>query len=228
MISPDLKFGALRLLARRNPQGCVRHVELRLAALAEEKRTDAELCLFIAELHHQLGGHAAALDEAYQAYQATPTDNVSQALAALAVHADIATSSGHPQAGTLCDIYLTYATANDADPRHLVLVRTLRAFAIYQHTDCARARAEIADLAESGPGGTAYAVMLAHGLTAMEERCKAEVQQRPTTTLPPLPGGLLQPHLEQPDPDFLAHRVQSRRHECSSAGQAGSPIQELP
>lgn len=131
-------------------------------------------------------------------------------LALLAVSADLAVWSGHVAAVQTCTQYAEQAR-DAGDLLRLALAASLRAVAVYHRSSCTEGRRLVGALRDRITGdGTdplaPLAPMVQLGLTAMGDGCRPSCAPA-AEPLPPLPGGILQPRVDDPDPRYLASRI---------------------
>lgn len=231
-----LRLHRLRCVVLRNPAQAVVHLR-RLTESALSAGLDAglriDLRILLAETSLRclptgadlrLRHITAALDACHEAAEVAgamqPVD-WPRLTVALGVGADIAVWAGLSRAVDACDGYVVAATNCDPpDERRVVFAGALRAVAVYHHIDCAQGRrlmatAERIELGRSRPAERAVA-MFGAAVAAMLNGCQQPERHRVAGLPPALPGGVLDPGLDAPSPDHLAHRIAARpgTHSC--------------
>ena len=96
-------------------------------------------------------------------------------------------------------------SSNAANRTRALLARALHTVAVYQQ-HCGRGQELLAALCHATPDTGPTAAMLTTGLNTMRHRCAAQ-PHRLTGAYPPTPGGILEPRLDRPAGDYLAHRI---------------------
>jgi hypothetical protein len=129
----------------------------------------------------------------------------------LAVSADLAVWEGHVDAVQACTRYAEHARDVAQDLVRLAHAAALRAVAVYHRRSCVEGRerlgvlrdrvldAAAADLAALGP-------MVQRAHAAADEGCRPSCAP-PIVPVPALPGGVLHPDTDDPDPGYLASRI---------------------
>jgi hypothetical protein len=215
----------LRTVARRNPRRCAAHLRQRITGNTApvDATVDADARILLAEVLFRCGELDPALQASASAAAAVTALNppdLPRLITALAVETDLAVCAGHEEAVSVCDVLIGAVGASDVpSPRRNFIAYVLRMTAVYHRQDCRIARAELDRLLRVVADDSPYAVVLAEGLDAMRDGCFAP---RPASNVgppPPLPGGVLHPHLDRPAAGFLAYRVRRQQgaHHCASA-----------
>lgn len=231
--STDERFAqdlpAFRAAVWTMPESAVRLLHNELHAYGPvETAAGVDVMILLAEVVLRCRDSAAAVQAAGRAVRAAenlyPVDD-RRRLCAYGVAADI-TLYAHQPARTLYNQYLHQLTATGdwaEDRLRVVYARAGHAVATWREASRARGRQLLTDLCQwsRDQQGRHHAVTLtlAEALTAMHVVCGACGSRTPgrsagaeTAPLAPLPGGILQPDLSEPDRSYLATRL----HDCST------------
>jgi hypothetical protein len=168
-----------------------------------------DIHLLRAENYPQLGDFEQALDACDAATTAVAPlveTHWLRLVCVFAVRASIAVWAGNHQADLLCEEYLQAARHDPQIGLHReVYARGLHAVATARE-DCQLALAMLNDLlCQQDNPDSPIAVMLHTASATISNRCQAPLTPAlRSPILPPMPGGLWQPRLNNPDRDCLA------------------------
>jgi hypothetical protein len=177
-----------------------------------------------AENYQQLGDFEQAMDACDAATTAAAPfveTHWLRLVCVFAVRAALAVWAGNHQADLFCEQYLDAARRDPQIARHReVYAQGLHAVATARE-DCQLALAVLDDLlCQQASPDSPIAVMLHNAATAISNRCRQpHTPALRSPDLPPMPGGLWHPQLDNPDPDCLAWhcRAYPLGHTCKTA-----------
>lgn len=225
---PAADLPALRSAVLSRPDSAARLLQRMLHNLPSfvDEGDRVDLMILLAEAHLYRRAAMAAFDAAGHAIHAAerlhPSDSWRR-LCAYGVVTDAALHAGWQEV-TACNAYLDRLFElgeRSREPMRALYARAAYAVASYHEINAEHGHRLLTDLCEwaQNQHGRHHliTITLVAGLTAMQRNSSHSSARITGPRIPyedtapaPMPGGILNPDLDQPDPDYLAYRVRAR------------------